>query len=116
MRVPDGLVKRHGLYHHVQLQTLAIKAEKTLPHGLNRYWLRHVVAGLIEVPVYAMYRQRYELAVQCIVTEALYLSLLRLLWVLNPVATFWVFLLPFLTTSLALMFGNWCASLHGCPK
>eukprot|EP00884_Botryococcus_braunii_P009755 jgi/Botrbrau1/18781/Bobra.0386s0098.2 len=72
-----------------------------------RYWLRHVVAGMLEVPIYALYRQRYEMAAQCFAMEILYLSLLRLFWILNPVATFWAFVLPFLTTSLALMFGNW---------
>lgn len=74
---------------------------------LCRYWLRHVVAGLAEIPMYAVLRRRFDVALKCIATEILYLLLLRFFWLLNPAATFWVFVLPFFTSSAALMFGNW---------
>lgn len=42
-----------------------------------------------------------------VTTELAYLTAVRLLWQYNHVATLWVLVLPFLVSSLALMFGNW---------
>ena len=62
----------------------------------------------MEVPAYACRAQRWQLLAQCLATEAAYLAAVGLLASRNLVAALWVFVIPYLLTSLALMFGNWC--------
>ena len=62
----------------------------------------------MEVPAYACRAQRWQLLAQCLATEAAYLAAVGLLASRNLVAALWVFIIPYLLTSLALMFGNWC--------
>jgi len=47
------------------------------------------------------------LAISCGLVEVAYLGGLALLWRVNWVATLWVFVLPFVVSSFALMIGNW---------
>ncbi len=72
-----------------------------------RYWLRHGVAIWVELPLYALRKRRYGAAGRCLLAEAAYCAATAALWRVNNVATTWVFLLPFLISSFALMFGNW---------
>ena len=44
---------------------------------------------------------------RCLMAEAAYCAAMLALWRLNSVATTWVFLVPHVVTSFALMFGNW---------
>ena len=78
-------------------------------HAWRRYWLRHAVGAWVELLVYAARRKRWRLLAQCMMTEALYIAAVRALWLWRPVPTLWVLVIPYLLTSLALMFGNWCA-------
>ena len=89
------------------------------PSWLRRYWLRHGVGAWVELLVYALRRRRYRLFAESLLAEGLYLGALRALWLWRPAATLWVFLIPYAITSLALMFGNWCAgrsSPHWIPS
>ena len=81
-----------------------------------RYWLRHGVAVWGELPLYAVRKGRFNAAAQCLAAEAAYCCMLAALWRLNAVATLWVFLLPFVISSFALMFGNWCAARTHCHR
>ena len=76
-----------------------------------RYWARHACAAWLEVPWYACRARRWQLLAQCLATEAGYLTAIWLLARWNAVAALWVFTIPYLLTSLALMFGNWWAPL-----
>lgn len=72
-----------------------------------RYWLRHALGGLVEVPLYALRQRRWALAARCLAAEAGYLGAVAALWRARPVATLWALVVPYFATSLALMFGNW---------
>jgi len=63
--------------------------------------------GLFELPWYAVRRQRYADAARALLSLCVFLSVLRALWVRCWVAALYTLLLPFLLSSLALMFGNW---------
>ena len=76
----------------------------------TRYWARHACAAWLEVPWYACRRRQWPLLGQCLATEGAYLLVAALLWRCNAVATLWVLVLPYLLSSLGLMFGNWCGS------
>ena len=62
---------------------------------------------------YALRRRQYKALVRCLLAELLLFGVLRILWLWRPAATLWVFVIPYMVTSLALMFGNWCA-LKAC--
>ena len=47
------------------------------------------------------------LVVSCTLAEVAYLGGLVLLWRANWLATLWIFVLPFVVSSFALMIGNW---------
>lgn len=49
---------------------------------------------------------------RCLIAESAYCAAMLALWRHNRVATTWVFLVPHVVTSFALMFGNWYASLQ----
>lgn len=74
----------------------------------DRYWLRHGILIWVELPVYALRKRRLCAACRCLAAELSCCAAMAALWRLNSVATTWVFLIPFVVTSFALMFGNWC--------
>ena len=76
-----------------------------------RYWARHACAAWLEVPWYACRAQRWQLLAQCLATEAGCLAAVWLLASWSAAAALWVFIVPYLLTSLALMFGNWWVPL-----
>jgi hypothetical protein len=81
----------------------------------RRYWLRHAAGGLLEVPLYALRKRRWALAARCVASECAYLGTALALWRARPTATLWALLVPYIATSLALMFGNWCAFACWAP-
>lgn len=72
-----------------------------------RYWARHTIRAWISVPLYAHSKGRQDLMLECLAGELLYLASLAFVCWRNPVAALWVFIVPFLLTSFAIMFGNW---------
>ena len=63
----------------------------------------------MELLAYALRRRQYRALARCALAETLLLGTVRMLWLWRPAATLWTFLIPYMVTSLALMFGNWCA-------
>lgn len=61
--------------------------------------------------MYALKIGRISLLAECLAMEASYMLAVCLLWHFNSVATLWVFVVPYLLSSLALMFGNWYVPL-----
>lgn len=74
---------------------------------LCRYWIRHAIGAWVELLVYAVHRRRFLLFAKCLFSETAYILAVYLLWQWRPVATLWTLVLPYLLSSLALMFGNW---------
>lgn len=72
-----------------------------------RYWLRFMLLGVFELPLYALQRGRRVEAVRAAASMALGATLTLLLWRRCWVATLYTLVLPYVISSLALMFGNW---------
>jgi len=72
-----------------------------------RYWLRFMLLGVFELPLYALQRGRRAEAVRAAASMALDATLTLLLWHRCWVATLYTLVLPYVISSLALMFGNW---------
>lgn len=73
----------------------------------HRYWVRHAVGAWLELLIYAVRRRRFGLFAKCLLAQTAYLFTVQLLWRWKPIATLWSCVLPYLLSSLALMFGNW---------
>ena len=69
--------------------------------------MRHAFLTWIELPMYALRCARVRLAVSALGAALAYIAAVVLLYRLRPVATLWVFVLPYLLSTLAMMFGNW---------
>lgn len=69
--------------------------------------MRFMWLGLFELPWYAVRRGRYSDAARAAVNLGVYLSIFGALWVRCWQPAFYTVLLPFMLSSLALMFGNW---------
>ena len=74
-------------------------------HG--RYWVRHATAAWLELLLYAVRRRRMGVLLKSAAAETLYFGIVYMLWRWQPVQTLWVFILPYIVTSAAFMFGNW---------
>jgi len=80
------------------------------------YWARFTFAIWFQLPFYAWRRGRYSLLYKNLLASVFYMVGLYLLYSWKPVATLWVFIIPFAVTSFALMFGNWCQHILIDPK
>lgn len=69
--------------------------------------MRFMWLGLFELPWYAVRRGRYTDAARASVNLAVYLTVFYTLGMRCWIPTFYTVLLPFILSSLALMFGNW---------
>ena len=72
-----------------------------------RYWVRHASAAWLELLFYALRKRRVSVLLKSAAAEALWFTTVSVLWRWRPVQTLWVFVLPYIITSAALMFGNW---------
>lgn len=77
--------------------------------------MRFMLLGLFELPWYAVRRQRYSDAGCALASLAVFLTVFGALWVRCWVAAFYTLLLPFMLSSLALMFGNWSQHIFVNP-
>jgi fatty acid desaturase len=85
--------------------TMAYRRDSKLDH--LRYMLRYVFLIWFELPYYLVQQKRYKVAARCLTgTVAFFLSIYYL-FQLRPIATLFVFILPTIILSFALMEGNW---------
>ena len=73
----------------------------------GRYWVRHATAAWLELLLYAGRKRRLGVLLKSAAAETLCFGTIYVLWRWQPVQTLWVFILPYIITSAALMFGNW---------
>ena len=72
-----------------------------------KYMLRFVIAIWVELPYCLFQRNRYKVAIRCILGELLFFTGIYYLFSIRPIATLFVFILPTIVISFALMQGNW---------
>lgn len=112
--LPPGVYYlHHVVMHHGEHNLFPHDLSSTAPYHRDNfahflvYWLRFLCAVWVELPVYALARARYSLALQSIASTACTVLAYWRLWLWNPTGTFWVLVLPLVVGSLVLMFGNW---------
>ena len=103
----------HCVMHHTGNNKRSKDASSTEPYNRSNilhfliYWARHALLGPIEVPLHAAIAKRWDLLAACLLTESSYVVAIAWLRSIAPVATLWVFIVPYMVSSFALMFGNW---------
>lgn len=112
--LPPGVYYlHHVVMHHGEHNLFPHDLSSTAPYYRDNfahflvYWLRFLCAVWIELPVYALVRARYRLALQSVASTACTMLAYWRLWLWNPTGTLWVLVLPLVVGSLVLMFGNW---------
>ncbi|KAK3263325.1 hypothetical protein CYMTET_27860 [Cymbomonas tetramitiformis] len=120
--IPCGVYKSHHvLMHHVE--------NNLCPHDLSGtdryqrdnflhflfYLCRYMFAIWVELPYYMITKGRYTTALSTFSLASSYLMIITLLYQVKPIQTLWVFVVPFLVSSLALMFGNWSQHIFVNP-
>ena len=81
-----------------------------------RYWGRFMSVGLFDLVGYFRRTGRRRLLRRVIVGEAVYWTAIAVLAVVNPKATFVVFLLPYLVMRTLMMAGNWAQHAFVRPE
>lgn len=112
--IPSGMYRlHHCVMHHVSNNAGGADVSSTEPWQRDSlrhflcYWARHAAAAWLEVPLFALRSSRWALTGACLATEGSYILAVAALRRAAPVATAWVFLVPYVVSSFALMFGNW---------
>jgi len=113
--IPSGMYRlHHCVMHHLGNNRHGKDRSSTEPYSRENivhfliYWARHAFLGPIEVPLVAAANKSWHLLVACLSTEISYMATVGwLYYYVAPIATFWVFILPYIVSSFALMFGNW---------
>jgi len=121
--IPSGAYRAHHVVmHHVENNVFPYDVSSTMSYQRDSlyhflcYWIRYLFAIWFQLPYYAYTRQRYMLSLHTILWCFSYLTLVYELYQISPVATTYVFILPYLITSFLLMFGNWSQHIFINPS
>jgi len=121
--LPSGCYHlHHVVMHHIENNVMPYDVSSTMTYQRNSvfhflcYWLRFTTAIWFQLPYYAWRRKRYGLVYRNVAATILTMVGVYFLYNWKPVATLWVFIIPFFLTSFALMFGNWCQHILIDPK
>lgn len=120
--VPSGMYFiHHVVMHHVENNVFPWDVSSTMPYQRDyfphflQYWSRYVFAIWFQLPYYAYKRGRYELVARSMFNMVTFMTLITVSYRYNPTAATWVFIVPFLVSSFAMMFGNWSQHIFVDP-
>ena len=103
----------HIAMHHCENNKVPYDLSSTMPYQRDsklehfKYMLRFVIGIWVELPYCLFRKQRYKVAAHCISGELIFLTSIYFLFTFRPIATTFVFILPTIVISFALMDGNW---------
>jgi fatty acid desaturase len=99
--------------HHCEDNVMPYDLSSTMPYQRDskldhfKYMLRYVFLIWFELPYYLIQKQRYQIAIRSIAGTVAFFGSNYLLFQVKPIATLFVFILPTIILSFALMEGNW---------
>ncbi|MGJ3249704.1 MAG: fatty acid desaturase family protein [Elainellaceae cyanobacterium] len=103
----------HIAMHHCENNMLPHDVSSTMPYQRDsklehlKYMLRYVFLIWFELPYHLIRCRRYKVALRSVVGTLLFFSSVYYFFSLRPIATLFVFVLPTVILSFALMEGNW---------
>jgi len=108
--------------HHVENNVFPWDISSTEPYdrgtviGYLKYWLYWIWAIWILTPYYLIKRKKWDYFRKIVTNLTGFLIVLVLLYKINPDATFYVFLLPIMSSTVALSFGNYSQHIFINPS
>ncbi len=112
--IPPGMYYSHHIaMHHCENNTTPYDLSSTMPYQRDSKWqhfkymLRFTLAIWVELPYILFLKKLYKLMLRCILGESIFFAGVSYLFTQSPIATFFVFILPFVFISFAMMQGNW---------
>jgi len=121
--LPGGAYRSHHVVmHHVENNVFPYDVSSTMQYQRDSlyhflcYWMRYMIAIWVQLPYYAYLRKRYTLMAHTLFWITIYLVGVTVLYQLRPTATTWVFIVPYILSSLLLMLGNWCQHIFIDPS
>ena len=112
----------HIAMHHCENNTTPYDLSSTMPYQRDSKWqnyqyiLRFIFIIWLELPYILYLKGRYQLAIRCALGESIFLGGIAFLFSKSPIATFFVFILPFLVIAFAMMQGNWKQHIFVDPE
>ena len=120
-QTPETYFAHHMGMHHV---------EENLPDDLSstmrfrrdrlgdwlRYWGRFMTVGMVDLSRYLSRHGKRKLLRRIVLGEGIYWTSMLVLLLVNPAATFVVFLLPLLVMRTMMMAGNWAQHAFLCAE
>lgn len=103
----------HIAMHHCENNVSPHDVSSTMPYQRDsklehlKYMLRHVIAIWVELPYHLIQRKRYKVAFRAVAGTVIFFTSVYGLFSVRPIATLFVFILPTIILSFALMEGNW---------
>jgi fatty acid desaturase len=103
----------HIAMHHCENNISPHDVSSTMPYQRDskldhfKYMLRYVLAIWFELPYHLIQRKRYQVAYRSIAGTLIFFVSIYYLFEIWPIATLFVFILPTIIISFALMEGNW---------
>eukprot|EP00485_Elphidium_margaritaceum_P023593 CAMPEP_0202713528 /NCGR_PEP_ID=MMETSP1385-20130828/55587_1 /ASSEMBLY_ACC=CAM_ASM_000861 /TAXON_ID=933848 /ORGANISM="Elphidium margaritaceum" /LENGTH=318 /DNA_ID=CAMNT_0049373907 /DNA_START=18 /DNA_END=971 /DNA_ORIENTATION=+ len=123
--LPPGVYRfHHIIMHHKEDNIYPYDLSSTMPYQRDNfpfcwlhYWLRFEVAVWFELPFYLFRRQYWGMLTQSVaVIVCWYGGNWYLYTHVRPAISLWLFLMPQLILSMALMWGNFCQHLFVDPQ
>ncbi|MEM8639275.1 MAG: fatty acid desaturase [Cyanobacteria bacterium P01_G01_bin.54] len=103
----------HIAMHHSENNVIPHDVSSTMPYQRDsklehfKYMLRYVFLIWFELPYHLMQQKRQKVALRCFSGTLLFFTTVYVLFQVRPIATLFVFILPTIILSFALMEGNW---------
>ncbi len=103
----------HIAMHHCENNVIPHDVSSTMPYQRDskvehlKYMLRYVFLIWIELPYHLIQQKRYKVATRCLIGIIVFFTSIYYLFQLRPISTLFVFILPTIILSFALMEGNW---------
>ena len=120
-QTPETYFAHHMGMHHVE-ENLPDDLSSTMRFRRDRlgdwlqYWGRFMTVGVLDLSRYFSRRGKRRLLRRIVVGEGVYWASMVVLLVVNPAATFVVFLLPLLVMRTMMMAGNWAQHAFLCAE
>jgi len=112
--VPSGVYKlHHCVMHHLENNVFPWDISSTEPYdrssifGFLSYWMYWIWAIWVLTPIYLVKREKWSYFKKCVKNLVGFFAVVGVLYMYNPMATFYVLLVPLAIATLALSFGNY---------
>ncbi|KAG8460941.1 hypothetical protein KFE25_010692 [Diacronema lutheri] len=121
--IPPGMYfLHHVVMHHVEDNRFPSDLSSTMPYQRDslldfaKYWMTYLTATAIYLPLYALAKGRRQLALYAVSLLSGWFCLIAAAWSVSPTAALWTLLVPFVKSSVTLMFGNWSQHIFVEPS